>query len=308
MDLELKNTQEIQDSTNGRVIIWTVIDGVASDGEQITAKNFISTAELTASGVANWQTLIKQAIASDALRNLKAADADSQASANGVYETDDDSTNLPDTELNGILEAYNSTTQKFQRYTCNNAGTLEVWVRNYSGSAWSDWKIISEGDANIEFTTQGEVETADPTENTKVTTILRVFQGFIYWLSNSTVSALNTTSKFVVGAINELLAKFNPTIPLINQIYSGEINLSTNYEVYYDEYSINTNFTPTIAATPLVGAVARIVIDAGSSANLIATNLGTKRPESNDFTVSKLNELMVYNMPEGLFYSIKVLN
>lgn len=96
--------------------------------------------------------------------------------------------------------------------------------------------------------------------------------------------------------------------PLINQTFSGEFNLSTNYEVYYNAYTTNTTVTPTVSSTPLVGAVARVVFDAGASSALTATNLGTLRAGSDIFTVSKLNEILVFSLPEGLEYSIKVLN
>ena len=97
-------------------------------------------------------------------------------------------------------------------------------------------------------------------------------------------------------------------VPLTNQTLNTEINLSTHFEVYYNEKAINTAFTPTISANPLIGAAARVVLNAGSSASLVATNLGTKLPESSDFTASKLNELIVYSLPEGIAYTIAILN
>lgn len=96
--------------------------------------------------------------------------------------------------------------------------------------------------------------------------------------------------------------------PLVDQTFSGEFNLSTNYEVYYNQYTTNTTVTPTISTSPLVGACARVVFDAGASAALTVTNLGTLRAGSDTFSVSKLNEILVFNLPEGLEYSIKVLN
>jgi hypothetical protein len=100
----------------------------------------------------------------------------------------------------------------------------------------------------------------------------------------------------------------NTLIPLINVTYTGQFNLSTNYEVYYNQYTTNTAETPTISATPLVGAVARVVFNTGAAGSLVATNLGTLRTGSDTYTVSKLNELLVFSLPEGLEYSIKVLN
>jgi hypothetical protein len=52
--------------------------------------------------------------------------------------------------------------------------------------------------------TQPEVETVSPSDDNKWMNALRGFQQFIYLIANYTVSALNTTSKNLVGAINEL--------------------------------------------------------------------------------------------------------
>ncbi len=105
-----------------------------------------------------------------------------------------------------------------------------------------------------------------------------------------------------------IIEQIDINTPLVNQILDTEINLSTRREVYYNEKAINTAFTPTISANPLIGAAARVVLNAGASASLVATNLGTKLPESSDFTASKLNELIVYSLPEGIAYTIAILN
>jgi len=97
-------------------------------------------------------------------------------------------------------------------------------------------------------------------------------------------------------------------IPLTNQTYAGQFNLSTNYEVYYNQYTTNAAITPTISASPLVGSVARVVFNVGASGSLVTTNLGTLLVGSDSYTVSKLNEVLVFSLPEGLYYSIKVLN
>jgi hypothetical protein len=109
-------------------------------------------------------------------------------------------------------------------------------------------------------------------------------------------------------ALKANVSVIDPLIPLTNVTYSGQFNLSTNYEVYYNQYTTNTAETPTISTTPLVGAVVRIVFNTGAAGSLVATNLGTLRAGSDTYTVSKLNELLVFSLPEGLEYSIKVLN
>lgn len=53
---------------------------------------------------------------------------------------------------------------------------------------------------------QSDVEQAIPTENTKATSALRAWQGFVYWVKNTSFSGLTTTVKTVQGAINELAA------------------------------------------------------------------------------------------------------
>lgn len=109
----------------------------------------------------------------------------------------------------------------------------------------------------------------------------------------------------IVRLIQFVRNKISPSTGLT---FTGEFDLTQSYETYYNQYSSNVALTPTIKSNPLVGAGARVVINAGASASLVATNLGTLRTGSDDYTVSKLNEISVYNLPEGLTYSIKVLN
>lgn len=58
----------------------------------------------------------------------------------------------------------------------------------------------------LTFVTLPEVEVAEPTEDTKVTTISKVFAGFKYWVANSLFSGLSTAAKTIQGAINELFS------------------------------------------------------------------------------------------------------
>jgi hypothetical protein len=112
----------------------------------------------------------------------------------------------------------------------------------------------------------------------------------------------------LIGIATDSNSNFTELYPRTGLTFAGEFDLSTSYESYYDEHTTNTTITPTVSASPKVGAGATVVINAGSSAALITTNLGTLRPSSDSFTVSKLNEIMVFNLPGGLQYSIKVLN
>lgn len=80
---------------------------------------------------------------------------------------------------------------------------------------------------------QSEAETG--TENTKVMTALRVLQSIVYQMASYSFSALNTTSKNIVGAINELFA----SIGIIDtpQPWSSTIQFDGNY----GSFSTNTH-------------------------------------------------------------------
>lgn len=126
--------------------------------------------------------------------------------------------------------------------------------------------------------------------------------------TSGSTNAVSSGGVYTQLGLKSVKTTTDPLSPLINQTYTGEVNLSTNYEVYYNSYSTNVAETPTISATPLVGAVARLYFVTGASGALVATNLGTLRAGSDTYTVSKTNEILVFSLPEGLEYSIKVLN
>jgi hypothetical protein len=96
--------------------------------------------------------------------------------------------------------------------------------------------------------------------------------------------------------------------PLTGQTFTGQFNLSTNLYVTYNQYTLNTTIIPTISASPLKNAYCRLVINAGASAVLDPSNMGTLRLGSDAFTPSKLNEITVIQEEEGLYYFIKLLN
>lgn len=109
----------------------------------------------------------------------------------------------------------------------------------------------------------------------------------------------------------------NPLIidkDLIGQTFSGQFNLSTGGEVSYKKYSFNNALTPTVTSTLTENTVCRINLDAGSSASLVVTNLGSARIGSDTFTPNKQNELLIFVFPDGtggalvISHSIKVLN
>ena len=69
------------------------------------------------------------------------------------------------------------------------------------GQTAGNW-AISVGSSNTSFATQSEAETG--TNEVKSMNPLRVLQSIVYQLASYSFSTLNTTSKFIIGAINEL--------------------------------------------------------------------------------------------------------
>ncbi len=199
----------------------------------------------------------------------------------------------------------------------------EVWVSLGNTGTEAQFIASLKGDkgdkgdpgdsSTIAIASQAEAE--DNTENTKVMTSLRVFQNWLNNVTNYSISALTTTSKTLLGAINELVTSLSgkQDKPLLNQTFTGEFNLSTGGEVSYKITLLNTSLTPTVS-TLVEDSFARVVIDAGASALLVTTNMGTQRVGSDTFTAGKKNEIIMTCLPDGTdgalvkYYSIKILN
>jgi hypothetical protein len=105
---------------------------------------------------------------------------------------------------------FDPATSKIQTYTSSawvattpEAGKIYVSTDTNNQYRWSGTGMIQITNT-IDFATQAEAEVASPTENTKTATLLRVFQGFKYWLQNTVINTLTTTAQTIVGAINEL--------------------------------------------------------------------------------------------------------
>jgi len=124
------------------------------------------------------------------------------------------------------------------------------------------------------------------------------------------------SGRFVTGnAPAPLLGQRFGDVAGITEDYDPyELNLSTGGEVYYDPYIFNNALTPTVSVNTKEGSAIRILLQPGASATLDVTNIGTKHISSDDFTVSKENELFVFCVPDGidgaliLRYLIKILN
>lgn len=143
--ISVYNRDEISDSTNGWLYIFTVVGGTPSDGEKISVKNLLSTPELLAAGVSNWQSLLKLAIKSDSIGNLAGASALTQTPSNGVYKTDATTTGLSgDYPLTGLLEVYNDGTKKYLRYSTFDTDHIEVLTNYYDGTDWNGWQVVSD--------------------------------------------------------------------------------------------------------------------------------------------------------------------
>ena len=80
------------------------------------------------------------------------------------------------------------------------AGKIYVKIEDNSTYRWSGTTMISLSNP-LSYASQAEAEAG--TETTKVMSAIRVLQSFVYQLANKTISALTTTDKTVIGAINE---------------------------------------------------------------------------------------------------------
>jgi hypothetical protein len=82
------------------------------------------------------------------------------------------------------------------------------------GQISSNWAIGLQGTA-LTYASQAEAEAG--TENTKVMSALRVLQSVVYQLSNYSFSVLNTTSKYIIGSINELFSSKTDKLIIANR-------------------------------------------------------------------------------------------
>lgn len=142
---KINDATQVYTSENGFVTIWSYdsLTDTYTPGEKIAVQDFLSTASLNSSGITNWQALLKQAIATDSLRDISGANVYTQTNDNGVYITSATSTNLPDTNLVGTLEVYNSGTTKYLRYQTFNSGRIEIWTNYFNGTDWGGWDLAN---------------------------------------------------------------------------------------------------------------------------------------------------------------------
>jgi len=112
-------------------------------------------------------------------------------------------------------------------------------------------------DNPLDYASQAEAEAN--TENTKVMTALRVFQNWVYNVANYSISALNTTSKTIVGAINELRALLlNVPTRKVGVLAVVNNDISIDFEslsefVASNRVAASANFTISLANIPTTG-------------------------------------------------------
>lgn len=96
------------------------------------------------------------------------------------------------------------------------------------------------GSSSVEICDQSDVEQAEPTENTKATSALRAWQGFVFWCKNTLFPELNTSDKTLVGSVNETyeLAKNGSAV-------GGYAN-----NLYFDETASDVVGYETLSYTP----------------------------------------------------------
>lgn len=96
------------------------------------------------------------------------------------------------------------------------------------------------GGSSVEICDQTDVEQAEPTENTKATSALRAWQGFVFWCRNTLFTELNTSDKTLVGSVNETyeLAKNGSAV-------GGYAN-----NLYFDETASDVVGYETLSYTP----------------------------------------------------------
>jgi hypothetical protein len=177
--------------------------------------------------------------------------------------------------------------------------TDTVWVWDSDEEEWKD----SGNSSGTVLTLASQAEAEGGTENTKVMTALRVLQSFAYQIASYSISALNTTSKYIIGAINELVTKVTFLYPTTIS-YTTEIPFTRSLTIITGK-TLTTNDVLTIASNPVEGGGAQLYLDGNGSAQLVTTNFdyqsGTYDP-----TLGVRNKItMLYE--DGMSY-ISILN
>lgn len=122
-------------------------------------------------------------------------------------------------------------------------GKIYVTLDDNASYRWSGSAYVSLSNP-LSYASQAEAEAN--TENTKVMPALRVFQNWLANVINYTVSALNTTSKTIVGAINEIYDKATFSYP-VTVTYNTAFPFNKGLTMMY--HTLDANDTLTVNTT-----------------------------------------------------------
>ena len=142
----------------------------------------------------------------------------------------------------------------------------------WSGTAYV--LIGGSGGGSVTFATQEEAE--GNTDGTKSMNPLRTFQQFVSNIATYSVAALNTTSKFLVGAINEVYAALSGKANLSGADFTGNISIKGS----------GTNKTIFATAETGNGAGHTITFPAATGTAALTTDIVNSRLQSYSTTAT----------------------
>lgn len=167
-------------------------------------------------------------------------------------------------------------------------------------------KVGKVHDVNTSAYTEGTMLYVSKTNKGKLTNI-KPTSGYVIQVGVVLVSHVNQ------GVIDLRISVIE--LPLVDQVFNGEFDLTTFYITTFREYTLNQALTPTLkAGTNLKQAYNSLIINAGASASLNTVNMGLPRPDSVEFTPNKVNEIFLYQdevsavNPTGIWHKIVLLN
>jgi len=117
---------------------------------------------------------------------------------------------VPSTELPSFVDDVLEVANFAALPVTGESGKIYITIDTNTSYRWSGTAYVSISNP-LDYATQLEAETG--TENTKVMTALRVVQSWYYQAKNYVISELNTVSKTLVGAINELITTKQNLLP-----------------------------------------------------------------------------------------------
>lgn len=134
-------------------------------------------------------------------------------------------------EVENYSELLETTGETGKIYLTLEEETIEDVVYHANSKYRWSGSVYVNIDSPMGYATESDAQTA--TNDTKIMTALKVVQSFIYQIANKTIESLQTTSKTVVGAINELKGLFSSYWSKTDNIIMGEnmINMSRGSDI-----------------------------------------------------------------------------